>query len=86
MLRSSPSNFGIFVFVFHVKTPLGVEPKTTPGPEVVKKKITKGPLAIVTKGPSHPFFLVVLFCFILFLGVHVGSSNSAYIGTTISPS
>jgi hypothetical protein len=38
MLRSSLSNFGIFVFVFHVKTSLGVEPKTTHDPKVVKKK------------------------------------------------
>jgi hypothetical protein len=50
VLRSSLGDFGIFVFVFHVKTPLGVEPKTTPGPGVVKKKNKKtsqeGPLPL----------------------------------------
>jgi hypothetical protein len=64
MLRSSHSDFGIFVFVFHVKTPLEVKPKTTPNLKVVKKKFTRGPFAIVAEGPSHPFFCVVFFSFI----------------------
>jgi hypothetical protein len=55
--RSLPNDFDIFVFVFHVKT-LGVEPKTGLSSGVVKKKLTRGPLAIVEEGG---FFVVLFF-------------------------
>lgn len=73
MLRSSLGDFGIFVFGFHVKTPLGVEPKATPGPGVEKEK--KKPHK---RAPCHcgrgslPSFLsccFVLFYFLVFMQV-----------------
>ncbi len=73
--RSSLGDFGIFVFVFHVKTALGVEPKTTPGPGVVKKQNKEKPHkrapCLCGRG-SLPSFLsccFVLFYFLVFMQV-----------------
>jgi hypothetical protein len=65
------------VFVFHVETPLGVEPKTTPGHGVVKKQKNKKNKPH-KRAPCHcgrgslPSFLsccFVLFYFLVFMQV-----------------